>query len=198
MHTEASDEAPQGHAMAPLSSLDPDAEARDRGRRGSLYRGLVAGVVIVVLAVLVAGLVVSQRQLSDQRSLNRDRLSAMTSAKLYATEVASYDYRHLAHDFGTVELHSTLAFRKTFESSSKALAKVLVQYHATARASVLATGVESLTSSRAVVLLFVNQTVSNTAQKGSPTRDNSRIRMTMVRSGSGSGSGWLIEQVQLL
>jgi Mce-associated membrane protein len=164
--------------------------AAGRLRRPAL-RIVVVGLIIAVLAV---GLAISQWQLSDQRSLNRARSSAVAAAKTYAIEVASYDYQHLKSDFGAVETHSTPSFRKTFKSSSNALTKVLGQYHATAKATIIAVGVDSITSSRAVVLLFVNQTVTNTAQKSGPTKDNSRIKMTLDRS----GSTWLIDQVELL
>jgi Mce-associated membrane protein len=149
---------------------------------------------ILIIIVLAAGLVISQVQLSNQRSISGARTSATAAAKTYAVDVASYNYQHLARDFGTVEDHATPSFRKTFKASSSALSKVLKQYHAIATAHIVAVGVESVTSSRAVVLLFVDQTVNNTAQKSGPTKDNSRIKMTLLRS----GSQWRIDQVELL
>jgi Mce-associated membrane protein len=152
----------------------------------------------LVLVVLVAGLVVTQVQLAHQRSVNTnltsDRTSAVATARTDARNVASYDYRHLHQDFTRVEHEATPAFRRSFVQSSGGLTKVLLQYHATASATVLSAGLVSLTSSKAVVILFVNQTVANTAQKGGPTTDNSRIRVTLVRS----GSGWLLDKLSLL
>ncbi len=147
---------------------------------------------------LVAGLVVTQVQLSDKNAGNGGLTSAQTgavaAARTFATDVASYDYRHLHQDFGKVEKESTPSFRKSFIQSSGGLTKVLLQYHATAKATVLAAGLVSFTSSKAVVILFVNQTVSNTAQKGGATTDNSRIRVTEVRS----GNTWILSKLLLL
>ncbi len=92
--------------------------------------------------------------------------------------MAGYDYRHLSQDFGKVEAESTASFKKTFKSSSSSLSKVLKQYHAVATAKVLTAGIVSLNSTKAVVLLFVNQTVANTTQK-TPV-DDSQIKVTMV------------------
>ena len=112
------------------------------------------------------------------------------------SDVATYSYRHLHRDFSRVEQESTPAFRRTFVKSSEGLSKVLTQYKATAAtASILSAGVVSATPSWAIVILFVNQKVTNTAQKSSgPTTDNSRIRITLVRS----GNRWLLDSLRLL
>jgi Mce-associated membrane protein len=147
----------------------------------------------LVLVLLVAALVITQVQLSNQHSSNADRTTAVAAAKGYAADVATYDYRHLQADFAKVEQESTPAFRRTFVKSSGGLSKVLVQYHATAKAKVLTAGLVSLTASEAVVILFVNQTVSNTAQKG-PSTDDSRVQITLVHS----GGRWLLDRLKLL
>lgn len=153
---------------------------------------VIEGVSLVVIVGLAVALIVSQVQLSNQNSLNAERTSAVTVAKAYALDVATYSYRHLHQDFGRVESESTASFRHTFIQSSGSLAKVLVQYKATATAKVLRSGVESVSSSRAVVLLFVNQSVTNTAQGVST--DTNRIEVTLVRS----GGRWLLADVKLL
>lgn len=167
----------------------PEAARGPSARRRFLVIEAVSLVVIVGLAV---ALIVSQVQLSDQNSVNGDRTSAVAAAKVYALDVATYSYRHLRQDFGRVESESTTSFRRTFTQSSGSLAKVLVQYKAVATAKVLRSGVESISSSRAVVLLFVNQSVTNTAQGVST--DTNRIEVTLVRS----GGRWLLADMKLL
>jgi hypothetical protein len=71
---------------------------------------------------------------------------------------------HLQRDFGRVESEWTRSFRSSFIRSSDSLSKVLVQYKATASAKVLAADVSLISSSKAVVLLFANQTVANSTQ----------------------------------
>jgi Mce-associated membrane protein len=174
---------------SPTTDEAVESRAATTSTRLTLPR-LLSALVIVLLAVAV---VVSQWQLSDQRSLEGQRTSAVSAAKTDAVDVASYDYRHLAQDFGAVEHEATASFRRSFIKSSDALTKVLTQYHATAKATVLSAGLVSLSSTAAVVILFVNQTVANTAQKA-PTTDDSRIKVTLDRS----GGRWLISNLTLL
>ena len=68
-----------------------------------------------------------------------------------------------------------------------------MQYKATASAKVLAAALSSISSSKAVVLLFVNQSVANSTQQGVST-DDSRIEVTLVR---GNGR-WLLEDLKIL
>ena len=69
----------------------------------------------------------------------------------------------------------------------------IVRYDASAWANVVGAGLVSATTSRAVVLVFLNQTVQNTLQKNKPTTE-SRVEITLLRS----AGRWLIEQVSLL
>ncbi len=108
--------------------------------------------------------------------------------------MATYSYRHLQRDFGRVEAESTPSFRRSFIESSDSLAKVLTQYKATATAKILSAGLVSINPTKAVVILFVNQSVVNSAQSGGPTTDNSRVEVTLVDS----GGRWLLEDLKLL
>ncbi|HLI23951.1 MAG TPA: hypothetical protein VKU91_03285, partial [Acidimicrobiales bacterium] len=136
---------------------------------------------------------------SDQGKVDRlttlesARSSALATARTYSLEVASYDYRHLDQDFARVERDCTPAFAATYRQSSAALASFLRQYHAVATAKVVAAGVQSATPSRAVVIVFLDQTVTSTSQKV-PTNDQSRLQLTLARS----GKRWLIDQLKLL
>lgn len=167
------------------------AERRDASARRRFL--VIEAVSLVVIIGLVVALVVSQVQLSDQNSLNADRASAVAAAKVFAHDVATYSYRHLHRDFGRVESESTPSFRRDFIRSSDSLSKVLVQYKATATAKVLSAGVSSVSSGKAVVLLFVNQSVANSSQQGVNT-DDSRIEVTMVR---GDGR-WLLQDLKVV
>jgi Mce-associated membrane protein len=153
---------------------------------------------VVVLALVITGLVIAllstDLKLRHQEALTSARTSAVAAAKADAIELASYDYRHLDQDFGTVRQHSSPSFQASFSQSSNALASVLARYHATAVASIVSAGVVSATTTRAVVLVFLVQTVTNTTQRSGPQKDQSRIQMTLVRN----HGHWLIDQVQLL
>ena len=60
-------------------------------------------------------------------------------------------------------------------------------------ASVVSAGVVSATTSRAVVLVFLDQNIANSTQT-KPTTDRSQVEITLVRS----GGRWLVDQVTLL
>jgi len=152
-------------------------------------------MVVAMLVVTLAGaLVVTTVQLRHRNAVDSARTSALAAAKTYAVELASYDYRHLDQDFGQVLAHSTPTFRQSFTQSSNALKSVLTKYNATSKATVVAAGIVSASTSRVVALLFLNQSVSNSTQKGGPTSDQSRIEITMLHV----GGKWLINAVSLL
>jgi Mce-associated membrane protein len=177
-------------SVAPQPSVPESEVEAERSRR----LGLPVIVTAVVVVALVVALVLTQLQLSHQRGLDGDRTTALAAARTDATDVATYSYQHLAADFAKVEGEATPAFRRSFEKSSGALTKVLKQYKATASAKILESGLVSVSSTKAVALLFVNQTVANTAQKNGPTTDDSRIEVTLDRS----GGRWLIDRLKLL
>jgi Mce-associated membrane protein len=181
----------EAEETAPVPEPEVRREQRDSSARRRFL--VVEAVSLVVIVGLAVALLFSQLQLSNQNSLNTDRSSAVAAAKADANDVATYSYLHLHRDFGRVESESTPAFRRSFIRSSDSLSKVLVQYKATASAKVLAAGVSSISSTKAVVLLFVNQTVANSTQQGVST-DDSRIEVTLVR---GDGR-WLLQDLKLV
>jgi hypothetical protein len=154
---------------------------------------LVLSGVAFALVVAVVLLTLTQFSLNSESSLNSARTSALAAAKSYAVDLASYNYHHLQHDYGKVLAESTPTFKQSFSQSSEALKNVLTRYDASASANVVAAGLVSVTTSRAVALVFLNQTVDNTIQKGKP-KTESRVEITMFRS----GGRWLIDQVSLL
>lgn len=179
-------------AAADEASAPPVRQApRDPSARRRF--GIVEVVALIVIVALAVALIISRVQLSNRDSLNADRSGAVAAAKTDAIDVATYSYLHLHRDFGKVEAQSTPSFRRSFIRSSGSLSKVLVQYKATASAKVLRAAVESISDSKAVVLLFVNQTVANSTQQGVST-DDSRIEVTLVHS----GNRWLLQDLKLL
>lgn len=186
----ADEPPPRESAASGDDGVTPPAPPKEKtGRR----IGLVEVIGLVVIVVLAVALVVSRVQLSNQGASNGDRSSALAAAQTDAVDVATYNYQHLPRDFGRVESESTPAFRRSFIKSSDNLSKVLVQYKATASAKVLQSAVESINGSKAVVLLFVNQSVANTTQQGAST-DDSRIEVTLEKS----GGRWLLQDLKLV
>jgi Mce-associated membrane protein len=151
---------------------------------------LCAGAVVVALSVALA---LSLLALGNQDALGSSRTSALAAARTDAVQLASYNYHDLGRDFGVVVANSTPSFRRRFTESSDALKSTLTKYKATANASVVSAGLVSASTSRAVVLVLLDQKIANSKQ-ASPTTDRSQIEITLVSS----GGKWLIDQVTLL
>ena len=153
----------------------------------------VLGVVAVLLAAAVIVLAV---MVSDRSTTDGLRSSALSAARTDGVLLSSYDYRNLngpGSAWAKVEAASTPTFRKNFLATSADLGKLLTQYNATATGKVLTAGLVSVTGSRAVVLLFIDQTVDNTAQKGQASTQPLRSQLTLARQ----GGRWLIDDLQV-
>jgi len=187
------EESTSSDATGPGETETPSPGRLGRARRLLVgnFTATVLGTVAVALAV---ALILAMMQLGNQSALNNARSSALFAAKTYSVEIAGYDYRHLDTDFGVVLANSTPSFRSSFAQSSNALKSTLTKYHATATAKVVAAAIISATTSRAEVLVYLDQTVANSAQKGGATTDRSQVEITLVNT----GGKWLIDQVTLL
>jgi Mce-associated membrane protein len=150
--------------------------------------------VALIILGLAGGLVFTTLRLRHQDALSGARTSALAAARTYAVDMASYDYRHLDADFGRVKQHSSASFQAKFAQSSSALVQLLTKFNATASAKVVASGLVSADTGRAVALVFITQTVTNTAQKTKPPDTQSRIQITMIHQ----HGQWLIDKVDLL
>jgi Mce-associated membrane protein len=185
-----------GEPDVTVDASEPSAEPEPDGEPGRTGRGpgirLVAAVVAAAVLLGALGTAVWKvRQLQGDQSAQS---SALATARTDAAELATYDYRHLDHDFGLVEAASTPTFRADFLQSSQALSKVLVQYQGKAQGTVVAAGVTSSSPRRAIVLVFVDQTVSNTQDTSGPVSEATRMQISLVHT----GSRWLIDHVSLL
>jgi Mce-associated membrane protein len=182
-----------GPAAAPTEAQGEETSVAVDSRAGfgvwaaSHFVSLILGLVSVVLALV---LILTLLALGNQHALDGARSSALTEARTYTVEVASYDYRHLTHDFAVVAANCTPTFRHSYLQSSGALKSTLTQFHATATATVVAAGVVSATTDRAVALVFLDQRITNTSQT-TPTTDRSEIEITLVHQ----QGRWLIDQI---
>jgi Mce-associated membrane protein len=177
------------------------------GRRGGMLGWLLvaAGVIVVGLAVALALVAVDLGHRNDQLSTARRdatslsqlqslRDSALSSAEKYAVDFGSYDYSKLDHDFQLVSSHLTKSFADKYAQISQQLKSVIVKYKGKSTATVQGAGVTSVTGKQAVVVLFLDQTVSTT-QSDKPRVDRNRLTMTLQRQADGT---WLISDLELV
>jgi Mce-associated membrane protein len=147
-------------------------------------------VVAVVLAVLTLGWLGSYR---DAQARDEAWQQALPSAKEKVAQLFSYDYRHIQADRDKVAGLLTGQFRTDYLASMDKLvvpqapAKKFVLVSTTQSA-----GVSSVTEDghQAVVIVFLNQSITNTDVKS--RTDLVRLRVTMTEV----GGTWLISDVK--
>ena len=153
-------------------------------------------VNVVVIAILAGALAFTLVHFNDQPSDASQRVSVLNAAATYGAELSTYNYKNLngpGSPWALVEANATPTFRKDFAKTSGDLTKLLNQYNATAVGHVIDAGVQTMNSSRAVVLLFIDQDVTNTVQKPNSVTQPLRVLITMVRQ----NGKWLIDNLQV-
>ena len=189
---------------APDKPAKPKSKKKKKGKKKaaspprSMWIGLgAAGLVVALLVALVIVLFVKRSDDSDTiakyKSLESARTSVLTAARTYAIDFTTYDYRNLDAGFARTEAELTGTFKTQYTSTAKALKATIQKYQSVAKATLQQVGVTSATTSDAVVMAFVDQTITNTTST-TPTVERLRIRMTLHRKGSGP---WLISDLQL-
>lgn len=176
-------------------SADEASDARpgngtSRVRRKPSWRTVLVGTSI---ALLLASTAVLGSQLYRQHQSDAFRRSAVEAARKYAADLASYDYRKLDDNFTTVTGNSTGQFAEQYEHVSSALTELIEQQQAVSDGSVLSAGIAELDENRAVVLLFVDQKITN-VNSPEPRIDRTRMQMTLSRE----NNHWLIADIKLL
>jgi Mce-associated membrane protein len=173
-------------------------EAPEPSRGSGVRRGPATVVAVIALAVAVAVVLAVVVTGLSHRTGGQDSGTASAAVEKAATTGAqaalSYDYRHLGQDFAAAEKLMTPSFRSDYTNQTTHNVRgPAVKFHAVSVATVEAAGVGSMSSSRATVLVFVDQTVRN-SQLSAPRLDRSRVQVSLVRS----GGNWLINNLSPL
>ncbi|CAJ1585473.1 DUF3329 domain-containing protein [[Mycobacterium] wendilense] len=141
-------------------------------------RGLLIGAVAVVLVAALAGAGFLGWKLWDVTSVEEAGRQAQEAANAYAQVLTSIDSNKVDENFNQVLDGATGEFKDMYSQSSTQLRQLLIDNKATAHGVVVDSAVQSATRDKVVVLLFVDQSVSNT-NIPDPRIDRSRIKMTM-------------------
>ena len=155
------------------------AEATEPGRFRQLLRPVV--VVAVLAVLLVAGGAVwawLKIQTLEERAVAPE--AARQAAVSFAKDLGTYDYRDMDGNFRLVAGRSTANFAGQLRQITQAMNPLLTQTQATSKGAVPGAGVVTVDENRAVVVVFLDQTIknSNTAQ---PRVDRSRMQVTIVK-----------------
>ncbi|WP_197373335.1 DUF3329 domain-containing protein [Mycolicibacterium baixiangningiae] len=161
----------------PESTEPESAETESTARRR--WRGRVlAGVVAVLLLASLATSGYLGWQLWQDRQVARAGEDARAAAVEYAQILTSIDSGMVDENFDQVLDGATGEFKDMYSQSSMQLRQLLIDNKASAHGVVVDSGIQSASRESVVVLLFVDQSVSNSAVPD-PRIDRSRIKMTM-------------------
>lgn len=148
----------------------------------------------LVAAAVLAGLLLQRR---DRLATEKSRTAALSAARVAAGDILGYDYRSVEASIRRARAETTGAFRSEYDKTAKTLLTQAKQVKAIVQATVGSAAVMDASRDRVVVLLFVDQaTVKQVPGEKTPTTriDQSRVRMTMTRS----GSSWLVSELAAL
>jgi Mce-associated membrane protein len=137
----------------------------------------ISAAVAIVVAVL-AGSGFMGWQLWQERQIDQASQQAQEAAVAYAQVLTSIDSSKVDENFTQVLDGATGEFKDMYSQSSVQLRQLLIDNKATAHGVVVDSAVQSASKDKVVVLLFVDQSVSNTSVPD-PRVDRSRIKMTM-------------------
>lgn len=167
---------------------------RGRERRKRPWRRYLRRSVLPLL--LVASLAVSGflgwRQWQEHQ-VKAAGEQAQQAAIAYAQVLTSIDSNKVDENFKQVLDGATGEFKDMYTQSSVKLRQLLIDNKATAHGVVVDSAIQSASTGKVVVLLFIDQTVTNTAAPD-PRIDRSRIKMTMEKV----DGRWRASKVQLL
>ncbi|MGV0749834.1 Mce protein [Mycolicibacter minnesotensis] len=151
-------------------------------------------VAIVAAAyVTVFGLVIGLGwPLWQQHRISAAETAGRQAAVDYAQVLTSIDSNKVDDDFSAVLNGATGEFKDTYTKASVQLRQLLIDNKATAQGTVVESAVQSGSKDTVVVLLMVNQTITNTTRPD-PRVDRVRMKMTMQKV----DGRWLANKVEL-
>ncbi|WP_232070540.1 hypothetical protein [Mycobacterium lacus] len=161
--------------------------------RASRLKTRWLGALAVAVVFGVAGLAFGGWLLFQQHQRNEAASQALAAARNYVVKLTNLDSDAVDARFGDILDGSTGEFRDSYGKSGQQLRQMVVDNQVHTRGSVVEAAVKSATANKVVVLMFVDESISN---RNSPRSqiDHSRIKLTMVKL----DGRWVARKVQLL
>lgn len=103
---------------------------------------------------------------------------ALTAAREFVTLMINVDYRELEQNTAEVLARSTGEFKTKYSSSLDQLRQTMVENRASAKGTVVDSAIRSEMANKVTTLMFVDQSVRNTAVPDGRL-DRSRVQVTM-------------------
>jgi Mce-associated membrane protein len=162
-------------------------------------------LIVAVAAVLTVGFAVVAgifgTKLYDGRVRNSNRADVLRIVPQYASQVLSFDYRHLADNSAAAKPLLSGAYRTEYAQSMTKNSAQWKKYHYVVKSKVASAGVSQASGSRVVVVAFIDQTVSATSPSTAKKKGKSgsatepiRLRLTVQRE----HGHWLLSKLDAL
>lgn len=158
---------------------EAEPEAATASSPGWRRRVLVGSVAFVFVAALALSGFLGWK-LWQAEQVAQAGQQAQDAAVAYAQILTSIDANKVDENFDQVLAGATGEFKDMYSQSSVQLRQLLIDNKATAHGVVVQSAVQSASKDKVVVLLFVDQSVSNSTVPD-PRIDRSRIKMTMEK-----------------
>ncbi|SKG72393.1 MCE associated membrane protein [Mycobacteroides abscessus subsp. bolletii] len=187
-------EPPTGHGEIQTSDSheapadgDTEAETANTSTQGTqsarLTRVLTFVILPVVVLALAAGAGYAKYLLARQQALDTARIESVAAAKDITASMLSYTPDTAAATLGAARERMTGALRDSYTSlTHDVVIPGAQQKHISASATIAAAASLSATENHAVVLVFVNQSI--TQGQDAPTGTASTVRVTLEKLGS--------------
>ncbi|MGE2688970.1 tetratricopeptide repeat protein [Mycolicibacterium pulveris] len=173
---EATEEVNAEADAEPDEKAKADDQEQPTARKWRRY--VLPGAVVAAFVVVLAAAGYLGWQLWQERQVAQAGQDARQAATEYAQVLTSIDSAKVDENFDAVLDGATGEFKDMYSQSSEQLRQLLIDNKASAHGVVLESAVQSATKDEAVILLFVDQSVTNT-NVPDPRIDRSRIKMTM-------------------
>jgi Mce-associated membrane protein len=147
--------------------------------------------LLLIASLAVSGFLGWQQWQEHQVKLAGQQ--AQQAAIAYAQVLTSIDSNKVDENFRQVLDGATGEFKDMYTQSSVQLRQLLIDNKASAHGVVIDSAIQSESTNKVVVLVFIDQTVANSAAPD-PRIDRSRIKMTMEKV----DGRWRASKVQLL
>lgn len=154
------------------------------------YARIMLVVAVYVGAVGIAGGL--GWKLWEYHAVSQAGQAAQRTAINYAQVLTSIDSNQVDQNFSAVLDGATGEFKDTYTKASAQLRQLLIDNKAAAHGTVVDSAIQSQTRNKVVVLLMVDQTVSNAVRPDGRV-DRSRMKVTMENV----GGRWLASKVEL-
>ena len=170
----------------------PDPQTEEERTHRSWVRFGLGGVAAGVLAAALGFSGFFGWSLWQERQVEIAGHQAQHAAIAYAHTLTSIDSNNVDENFKQVLDGATGEFKDMYTRSSVQLRQLLIDNKATAGSTVVDSAIQSRSKNKVVVLLMVDQTVTN-ADHPDPRVDRSRMKMTLEKV----DGRWLASKVEL-